>query len=208
MRSSTFLVVLLVVMSLTPVDAQTYLSDAEVEVAIAAGLRAQPKPIACYADVRFAEAISTDFSRGYSLFLRGPVINIGILAAEAKQKYVKFAKDDVTGYMKLRALTVLVQPHAPEFSNKRWQRAAPATHLVVRIPAPNKQAEPTIIEPVKVKAFPVHFSGFREEFDSQGVAAIFDLGEIPDQQDIEFVVITEHGERDCRLSKNDRARVR
>jgi hypothetical protein len=215
MRSSAFLVVLLVVMALTPVDVMSltpgdahYLSDAEVEVAIAAGLKAQPKPIACYADVRFAEAVSTDFSRGYSLSLRGPVTNIGILAAEAKQKNLTFTKDDVIGYMKLRALNVLVLPHAPEFWNKRWQHAAPATHLVVRIPAPNKEAVSTIIEPVKVSAFPVHWDGFGAEFNSQGVAAVFDLGAIPVEQDIEFVVVTEHGERDCRLSKNDRARIR
>lgn len=188
---------------------QTYISDADVDLAIAAGQKGRVRPIGCDADVRYAEAVGSDFNQGYSVVVNGPLIRIANRTAEAKQKYLPFTKTDVTDEMKLNTFTVIVSPDRPVLSNGRWRRAAPATHFVIKTRPVDKKVVPEVIQPLRVDLVPAEWSNaLGMKIDSQGLVAVFDAASVPTGIDLDFVVITDQGERDCTLKSGDRANVR
>jgi hypothetical protein len=184
------------------------LDDSAVDAAIAigqgrgAGFIGTPT---CWAHTAFM-----DFSAmngGYDVAVVGPMGRVALAAQDAKKKYLPFARGNVTDDMRRMTLSVAIDPQPPSFTSGVWHHSAPATHVVVKL----KGREDVVAQPLNVQLVDRSWNNaFGATFTSRGAVATFPAAAfmLMPPGDIDIVVITDYGERRCKIGKKERANIR
>jgi len=195
-------------------SAQTKLTDAEVLAAIQAGEGKKYDGFVstCTATAGFGEGFAANVAGGlqqngsYTVVVSGNTGRIASLAANAKRLYKKFAPQDVTDELRSPAVFVAVEPNNPPRDPKVVSVPAPIQQIVLK----SKTNPNTVAQPTKIDTEPVEFSNLvGGKFASNRAIATFDLAsflELP-SGDVDVVIVTEPGERRCKIGTKDRARL-
>lgn len=184
------------------------LSQPDVDTAIQQGLAGKTLASACMA--KGGGLNSGPMSGVFQVRVEGPVGSIMAAAAEAKKKYLPFTSADVTEGMRAHKLFVTVVPDPPMRVSSGMRRTAPATHVVLKS-KPKGDAEPVVLQPLSFTLVPVEFgNAMGGKSDSQGISAVFDLAAFKAITDpeVDIVIITDAGERRCKIGEKDKASIR
>lgn len=200
--------VVAVLLAATPAFAQTLdgtaasstiaspsLSEAGIAAAIKEGT-ASKKSIAAVA--------GSDTANNFVVVAQGPYGRVESAAAAAASKYQPFKAEQVTSEMIAPVLAVMVRPGKPGLEGSRWIVTPPVKHVVLRVGAAGD-----IVQPDKITPFPTEWgNAFGAKFQSQGAIALFDLAKVPQDGDVEVVVITDQFEQVRKIKAKDRQQIR
>lgn len=190
------------------------LSDAEVNAAIAAGQNKKFDHLiaSCSAHADFATVFNGNMAGGvqptgaYQVTIATPSGQIAYLAASAKRLYKKFGIADVTEDMRAPGLVVLAEPNAPSRDNKTTTIASPLEALVLK----SKIKPDAVAQPTGLMTEPVEWTNLvGGKVNGTRGTAHFELGDVKalPTGDFDVVLVTQAGERRCKVGANDRAKL-
>ena len=151
-----------------------------------------------------------EMNGAFTTYVEGPYGRIMRLAREAKKKYLPFGLDTVSPDMRAGVVTVTATPSGPSIVSGKWHRTAAASHLVLKT-KPSKGQEPIVLQPLKFEPFPMEWSNaLGGKWQGQGAVATFDFAAVKGlpHQEFDVVVITDAGERRCKVGNKDRLALR
>jgi len=184
------------------------LTDRDVDMAIAAGQRSGGGGGSyCMATSAFMDFSAANGS--YNVLTVGPLGRIAYAAAEAKKKYLPYTRANVTPDLRQPAVSVFVEPNPPEFTGGTWHQSAPVKHVVLKLKG--RADDAAVIQPISIQLVDRSWNNsFGATFTSQGAVANFDWSSFQQLPagDVDVVVITDAGERRCKIGKKDRANLR
>jgi len=198
----------------TQAGAQT-LDDAAVGSALQAGVTKKFSDLIsdCVATPGFGEGMGASLAGGiqpigaYTVTASGAEGRIAFLAADAKRLYKPFGLSDVPPQLRDRSmLFVTVTPHAPKKSSSSYDVPSPIERVVLKSKAdPNK-----VVQPENIELSPLEWGNLMGgKVQGNSAVATFPHSvtkELP-PGDIDIVVITEAGERRCKIGTKDRAKI-
>lgn len=192
-----------------PSDGQT-LTSAEVDAAVAAGVSGG-KIIEsdCIATAGIME--STEWRGSFNILARGPIAQIMHLSREGKREYKPITGATLPDDFRNRRLYVWVVPQRPSLSRRTWQQTAPAASLVLKRKDSSGDNPADILHPVTSEHLPFSWSNaLGAKFEGQGIFATFDFDAFQAMPgtELDFVVVTDAGERRCKIGAKDRKALR
>lgn len=210
-------VVMLLALGAQPARAQT-LDDGAVETAIkSATAKKYAWDIAgvtvCTAGVGFGGGMAAAMAGGvqptgsYAVYLANAAGRIGFAAQHAKRLYKAFVPADATAEMRdASVVSVILEPHQPERSQNVYEVPSPVEHMVLRV----KDNPATPVQPATFNIAPVEWGnlmgGKIQGTSATGTFPLSALRELP-AGDLEAVLVTQAGERKCKIGAKDRAKV-
>ena len=166
----------------------------------------------CVATSGFGEGMAASLAGGvqrdgsFSVTVAGNEGRIAFMAKEAKRLYKKFGLTDVTDEMRMPYFVVLVDPMSPSTTKDKIRVAATIDHIVLKSKAnPN-----AVVQPEKVEKEPVEWSNLLGgKVEGNRAVAFFDFNSVREMPagDFDVVVITEPGERRCKVGAKDRTKL-
>jgi hypothetical protein len=210
-QSALCVVVLSATASLT--SAQT-LSDAEVDSAIKAG---QAKKFGhlvsdCNATAGMGEGIAASLAGGmqpnggFSVTVSANAGRIAFLATDSKRLYKSFSAADVPETLRVPTIFVFADPQAPSRSQNTVSIASPVERIVLK----SKVNPERVAQPEQFETENVEWSNLLggKVAGTRGLAR-FDLNTVKELPpgDFDVVVITQAGERRCKVGAKDRAKL-
>jgi hypothetical protein len=191
------------------------LDDTAVEAAIRAGEARRFGGLisSCVAGTGFGEGFSAQLAGGvqptgsYDVTLTGAAGRIATEAAHAKRLYRSFGVDDATAEMRdASAIFVIATPRAPQRSQNTYDVASPIQHIVLKA----RTSTDRVAQPLEMEIEPVEWGNLMGA-TVRGTSAVAtfaaaDVRALP-PGDVEIVLVTEAGERRCRIRARDRSRV-
>jgi len=132
---------------------------------------------------------------------------IAFLAASAKRLYKPFSAADVPEQIKGAPIAfVHVEPNNPSRSQSKISVASPIERVVLK----SKVNESAVVQPESFETEPVTWSNLlggqveaNRAYATFGVDAIRELP----AGDFDVVIITQHGERRCKVGAKDRTKI-
>jgi hypothetical protein len=152
----------------------------------------------------------SEHKQGFSVLARGPQAFVTAAAAEKKKAYQPFGNADVTDAMKERRLHVIASPFAPSFSNRNWHFSPLAERIVLKRKDTTGENPADVLQPIEVTPVPASWSNaMGAKWEGQGMLAHFDFDAFQAMPgEIDVVVITNHGERRCKIGLKDKKALR
>ena len=190
------------------------LSDADIDTAIKAG---QAKKFAhlvsdCLATVGMGESISasiaggTQYNAGFDITVSANQGRIASLAAEAKRLYKSFALADVPETLRTPSIFVFADPHKPSRNGSTVVVASPIDQIVLK----SKTKPDVVLQPETFDTEPVEWSNLMGgKVEANRGLALFSYAAVKDLPagDLDVVVVTQAGERKCKIGTKDRAKL-
>jgi hypothetical protein len=211
-KRTGFLAVLLI--AVCPAASAQSISDADVEAAIKAGQAKKFDHLVsdCSATAGFGEGIAAGMAGGmqpngsFSVTVSANAGRIAYMAADAKRLYKPFNAADVPESIRTPAIFVFADPEKPSRSGNVVSIASPVERIVLK----SKVKPDAIAQPEHFETEPVEWSnllGGKVE-GTRGLAR-FDLNAVKElpSGDFDVVVITQAGERRCKVGAKDRAKL-
>ena len=208
------LCVLIVVSLARNAHAQT-LDDASVDAAIKAG---QTKKFShlisdCVATSGYGESIGASMAGGvqrtgaFNVVVSTAPGRIAGAAADAKRLYKPFSVDTVPSEMRdISTVFVTAVPQKPKASGNTIDVASPIERIVLK----SKTNPAAVVQPERVEVEPVEWANLvGGKVQANSAWATFPIGSIRELPagDVDVVLITEAGERRCKIGVNDRVRL-
>jgi hypothetical protein len=130
---------------------------------------------------------------------------VAFLAAEAKTKYLPYTKADVPEDLLKPAVHVWIEPNEPIKFQKNLLWASPIKHVVLK----SKEKGDAVVQPDKLETEPVEWTNIAGKFTGNRATVIFPMDAVKalPQGDFDIVLITEAGERRCKVRQGDRKRL-
>lgn len=193
------------------------LNDAAVEAAIKAATAKKyawdiPGTAFCSAGVGFGGNFAASMAGGvqptgnYSVLLARAAGRVGFAAQQAKRLYKKFGPADVTQDLRDDSVvSVILEPNKPTLRQNTYDVASPLEHMVIRT-----KGTPTALQPTGFAITPVEWGNLMGgRVQGTNATATFPLGAVRELPpgDLEIVLVTQAGERKCKISAKDRAKV-
>lgn len=178
-------------------------SDAQLQEAIKIGQTGKSRRLvsSCVATSAFMDL--SQWNGSYDVAILNGLGRVASLAEEAKQKYLGFPLSNVDDELRTPAIYLIAAPHKPKFTSGKWHLTAPSSHAVLK----SKDNEDQVLQPEKFTTSPVSWSNaFGAEFQGTQVVAQFSFdgfGAFP-KGDVDIVLITDAGERRCKVGQKDR----
>jgi hypothetical protein len=195
-------------------EAQT-LDDAAVSAALQAGVSKKYSGLtsSCSAGVGFGAGLGASMAGGiqpvgsFMVMTSTAPGRIAFLASDAKRLYKSFTLADVTPEMRdASTVFVMIEPEKPARRQDTYEVPSPIEHVVLK----SKTDGSRVAQPKDVQLSPREWSnlmgGKIEGNAAVATFALADVRELP-AGDIDVVVITQAGERRCKINAKDRARV-
>jgi hypothetical protein len=220
MRLTTLAATILLVVAAVPTNAQS-LSEADIQAAINAGTDGKAKRLSsrCYAKPGFGQAFSGNMRSAFGGGVVQPDLgfdvtvarNAGLIASlaeNAKRLYQPFGPSDVPDLLKREsAVFVSVNPRGPTSSETKISIPSPIERVVLK----SKSAPQFIAQPIAFTTDAVKWSDLFDigDVEANSAFAQFSLADVRGLPagDFDVVVITEHGERRCKVGLGDRKRL-
>jgi hypothetical protein len=190
------------------------IDDAAIEKAIKAG---QDKKLAqlvsdCVATAGFGEGLGAALAGGiqpdgaFSVVVSANLGRIAFMASEAKRLYKPLSIADIPEELRTPAVFVFVDPHKPSRSQNTYSVASPVERVVLKA----KTKPDAVVQPEKFETEPVEWSNLLGgKVEANRALALFPMEaarNLP-QGDVDVVVITQAGERRCKVGTKDRDRL-
>lgn len=181
----------------------------DVEMAIKVGQSGKPSQLLSECRATSSGPGILDFRTGpaphgsYQVSLGTNLGRVAFLAAEAKKKYMPYTKADVPEDLRKPAVHVWIEPNEPIKFQKNVFWASPIKHVVL------KKNENAVVQPEKVETVPVEWTILVGKFTGNKAAAIFPIDVVTalPPGDFDIVLITEAGERRCKVGQGDRKKL-
>ena len=166
----------------------------------------------CFAGPGFGEDFGGNLTGGlqqtgsYTVTISANAGRIAYMAANAKRLYQKFTADNVTEDLRQPAVFLSIEPNQPPRDPKVIKVPAPIEQVVLKSRVKND----AVTQPTKLDKEPVEFANLAgAKFQSTRAVAVFDLAAVRELPagDVDVVVVTPVGERECKLNAKDRARL-
>lgn len=141
----------------------------------------------------------------YQVSLGTNVGRVAFLAAEAKKKYMPYTKADVPEDLLKPSVHVWVEPNEPVKFQKNVFWASPIKHIVLK----SKAKDDAVVQPDKVETVPVEWTILVGKFTGNKAYVIFPIDAVKalPAGDVDIVLITEAGERRCKVGQGDRRKL-
>lgn len=190
----------------------------EVEAAIKLGLAGKPADLFATCDVgatfgqNFAGGLNRNagrtYSRPYHVELATNIGMIALEAARAKKEFRPFGPTDVTPEMLKPAVYLSLTPSEPtQTKDTNVLNLAPSlTHVVLK----SRSKGEAVVQPVKLDIIPVKWSLGGGQWAGTRATATFDIEAVRalPNGDFDIVLVTEGGNRACKVSKDKRAKLK
>lgn len=194
--------------------AQAPAADAAIESAIKAGATRKYKHLIsdCYATAGFGAGLAGAMVGGAN---RNGALNITVatnlgriafLAAEAKRFYKPFAAADVPADLREPGIYVWVEPDEPSGSRGELRFAPVIEHVVLK----SKADDTRVMQPLHVELEPVEWKNMLgATIEGNRASASFPAHTFQEMPpgDVDVAVVTQAGERRCKIGTSDRARL-
>lgn len=190
------------------------LSSEEVEAAIKAGQNRKFNQLIsdCVATAGWGESIGAGAAGGiqrtgsFDVIVSRNAGRIAFLAANAKRLYKNFTIADVPESLLTPGVFVSVEPQTPARSSNTYRVPALIDGIVLK----SKDRPDVVVQPELVDTEPVEWKNLLGgSVDGNRAVARFPLDAVKELPAGEFdiVIITEAGERRCKVGNNDRKRL-
>ena len=213
-RVIAFTAVVGMILSASSVEAQS-LDDAAVDAAIKAGQNKKHGPLfsSCVATAGFGENMAAAIGGGvtrtgsFTVIVSRSAGRIAYMAADAKRLYKPFAISDVPDRIRANNLVyVTVVPHDPQRLSNQIDVASPIERVVLK----SKTNPNAVAQPQDMELTPLEWKNLvGGVVDGNAAVATFPLGDVLEfpAGDFDIVVVTQAGERRCKVGKGDRQRL-
>jgi hypothetical protein len=207
----TFAVALLLC---TAATSNAQVTDGDIENAIKAGQMKKFDHLisSCIATVGFGEGLAGSLAGGiqptggFDVTVSASAGRIAFLSAEAKRLYKPFGIADVPESVKTPAIFVAIEPGKPSRSSNGIAVASPIDRVVFK----SKSHPEMVVQPESVESEPVEWANLigGKVTANRAIAKFsFDsVRELP-PGDFDVVIITQAGERKCKVGSKDRAKL-
>jgi hypothetical protein len=205
---------MLTVLCATSAQAQA-LDDAAVGAALQAGVAKKYSDMVslCIAGPGFGAGLGGALAGGiqptgaFTVTTSGAQGRLAALAAEGKRLYKPFTLADVTPELRDASTAFIsVDPHSPTKNQNTLEVASPIDRIVLK----SKASPDRVLQPSDIKLTPQQWSNLMGgKVDGTSALATFPVAGIKELPpgDIDVVIITAAGERRCKISDKDRARL-
>jgi hypothetical protein len=141
----------------------------------------------------------------YQVSLGTTLGRVAFMAAEAKKKYMPYTRADVPEDLLKPAVHVWIEPNEPIKFQKNVFWASPIKHVVLKA----KEKEDAVVQPEKLEMVPVEWTIVVGKFTGNRANVIFPIDAVKalPAGDVDIVLITEAGERRCKLGQGDRKKL-
>jgi len=144
----------------------------------------------------------SDTTNQFTIAIRGPYSRVVSFAADKAMKYQVITAHEVPHDLTELSLEVIATPGKPAVDAAAG--TPPATQITIR-----RKGDKTAVEPMKVEPFRVEWDNKAgAKLQSQGLRASFDLSRIPQNGDLEVVVVTKEFERVYTFKEDERAKMK
>jgi hypothetical protein len=185
-----------IVVSLTAhsASAQTsHLAREQVIAAVAEGTKSK--------QVRMATG-GSDTANQFTIAIRGPYGRVVSFAADKALKYQVITAHEVPHDLTGLYLDVIATPGKPTADASAV--TPPATQITLR-----RKGDKSSLEPMKVEPFQIEWDNKGgAKLQSRGLRALFDLSKVPQNGDLDVVVVTKEFERVYTFKEDERARMK
>jgi hypothetical protein len=199
---------------LFPVVICAQITDADIDAAIKAGQSKKFDHLVsdCVAKVGFGEGIGAAMAGGiqpdaaFDVTVSANAGRVAFLAADAKRLYKTFTAADVPDSLKTPSIFVFADPQKPSRSSNTVSVASPIDRIVLK----SKAKPDVVIQPEKFDAEPVEWSNLLGgKVEANRGLALFSYSAVKELPagDFDVVVITQAGERKCKVGTKDRAKL-
>lgn len=214
MKQLSTLVAIMLAMSATSATAQA-LSESDIAAAIKAGQDRKFSDLIsdCTAGTGFGETFAASAAGGlqrdgaFTVVVSQNAGRIAFLAANAKRLYKSFGVGDVPETLKNGPVVfVHVEPNDPTRNKSKISVAAAIERVVLK----SKANESAVLQPMSFEIEPVSWSNLLgAEVTANRAFATFAIDGIKEfpAGDFDVVVITQQGERRCKVGAKDRTRL-
>jgi hypothetical protein len=183
-----------------------HLSDEQLAEAIRLGQQKKAPAHECTATAPVSQFMNSD-NGSFDIFVMGPIGRVAFAAQQAKAKYLSFTLENVTDQMRTLDMAVVATPQPPEIVGGTWHRTAAATHVVLK----HKKHQDIVMQPSSLELTRHEWgNAVGGKFDGQGATAVFNAAAfhaLP-PGDVDVVVVTDGGERRCKIGSKDRLKLR
>ena len=131
---------------------------------------------------------------------------IAFLAAQAKRLYKPFTRADVPPSLLVSAVFVHADPDKPETNGKEISVASPIERIVLK----SKPKPDVVIQPSSFETEAVEWANLLGgKVQGNRALAVFSLDEVRSLPagDFDVVLVTQAGERRCKVGTGDRSRL-
>lgn len=204
----------LALLVLAPFQSVPSLTDGDVQKAIKAGQDRKFGDLVsdCTATAGFGQNMAAGMAGGiqpvgkFQVVVTGKAGLIATKAADAKRLYKTFGLADVTPEMRAPAVVVIVTPHNPTRSSNTYDVASPIDAVVLK----SKVRADAVLHPANLELEPVEWKNLMGgTITANKAVAEFSRDAFRDMPAGEFdvVVVTQAGERRCKVGVSDRKKV-
>jgi hypothetical protein len=190
------------------------LSDSDISAAIAAGQskRFVSMIVACTAGAGFGADVAAGMAGGiqptggFGVNVSRNDGRIAFLAFNAKRLYQTFSIADVPDELRVPTVFVTVEPEPPARQTSSITVASPIERIVLK----SKANHEAVAQPSTFSTEPVEWSNLMGgKVTANRATATFSIGDVADlpNGDIDVIVITEAGERRCKINEKERAKL-
>lgn len=211
---STILACVFTALTFASISAQT-VDESKIQAALELGLSGKTADIvfSCEAGGSFRQGVllgatvhsGVSYSEKYDVQLATNLGRIAALAQDAKRMYKPFSRSNVPDAMLVPSVYIYVRPQGPSQSGSVLNLAPPLEHLVLK----PKASDSEVLHPDSLAITTVEWmlgGGKWTGTQADGVFPIDRVMALP-PGDFEIVLITEGGERRCKVSDKDRRKM-
>lgn len=193
----------------------TALTDDQVAAAIKAGQARKfgDHVSSCNAGPGFGASLGASLVGGiqpngtFSVTASANFGRIAFMAANAKRLYLPFDETSVSQEMRATpTIYVHVEPNKPDRSGNTFNVPSPIERIVLK----SKISESAVLQPISFETEPVEWGNLLgAKFVSNRAIATFSHPEFMELPvgDVDIVLVTEAGERRCKIGKGDQQKV-